>query len=177
MWVCGICLDCGIILLDLLTTELLIYGRPVHITLIARRSSKFAGTRFLKRGANCEVQQLPRQRGRIHSADRAAVMIEMTQDDHGGLIWPAASSLSMHECTVWVYGERREEYSADIRLSFFCLDCHSKRLDTVFTISCCCMCCQIIVLLFNIDPVFFPVAHSLTEPLSHNIWPKKQSYN
>ncbi|KAI3363733.1 hypothetical protein L3Q82_001349 [Scortum barcoo] len=34
--------------------ELLIYGRPVHITLIARRSSKFAGTRFLKRGANCE---------------------------------------------------------------------------------------------------------------------------
>ncbi|MEQ2256632.1 phosphatidylinositol-3,5-bisphosphate 5-phosphatase, partial [Ilyodon furcidens] len=33
---------------------LLIYGRPVHITLIARRSSKFAGTRFLKRGANCE---------------------------------------------------------------------------------------------------------------------------
>uniref|UniRef100_A0A668U9U3 SAC domain-containing protein n=1 Tax=Oreochromis aureus TaxID=47969 RepID=A0A668U9U3_OREAU len=36
------------------TKELLIYGRPVHITLIARRSSKFAGTRFLKRGANCE---------------------------------------------------------------------------------------------------------------------------
>uniref|UniRef100_A0A8P4K216 SAC domain-containing protein n=1 Tax=Dicentrarchus labrax TaxID=13489 RepID=A0A8P4K216_DICLA len=36
------------------TQELLIYGRPVHITLIARRSSKFAGTRFLKRGANCE---------------------------------------------------------------------------------------------------------------------------
>ncbi|KAJ8275233.1 hypothetical protein COCON_G00098580 [Conger conger] len=34
--------------------ELLIYGRPVHVTLIARRSSKFAGTRFLKRGANCE---------------------------------------------------------------------------------------------------------------------------
>ncbi|KAM7367885.1 hypothetical protein PAMP_014153 [Pampus punctatissimus] len=35
-------------------SKLLIYGRPVHITLIARRSSKFAGTRFLKRGANCE---------------------------------------------------------------------------------------------------------------------------
>lgn len=35
--------------------ELLIYGRPVYVTLIARRSSKFAGTRFLKRGANCEV--------------------------------------------------------------------------------------------------------------------------
>ncbi|XP_077566614.1 polyphosphoinositide phosphatase [Stigmatopora nigra] len=35
-------------------SKLLIYGRPVHVTLFARRSSKFAGTRFLKRGANCE---------------------------------------------------------------------------------------------------------------------------
>uniref|UniRef100_A0A8C6T3R1 FIG4 phosphoinositide 5-phosphatase n=1 Tax=Neogobius melanostomus TaxID=47308 RepID=A0A8C6T3R1_9GOBI len=35
-------------------SKLLIYGHPLHITLIARRSSKFAGTRFLKRGANCE---------------------------------------------------------------------------------------------------------------------------
>lgn len=70
------------------TTELLIYGRPVYITLIARRSSKFAGTRFLKRGANCEVQQLPRQQGRIDSGGRlrATRMIEMTHGDHGGLI-------------------------------------------------------------------------------------------
>ncbi|XP_026464505.1 polyphosphoinositide phosphatase-like [Ctenocephalides felis] len=29
-----------------------IFGRPVHIAIIARRSNKFAGTRFLKRGAN-----------------------------------------------------------------------------------------------------------------------------
>lgn len=29
-----------------------IFGRPVHICLIARRSTRFAGTRFLKRGAN-----------------------------------------------------------------------------------------------------------------------------
>lgn len=29
-----------------------IFGRPVYITLIARRSNKYAGTRFLKRGAN-----------------------------------------------------------------------------------------------------------------------------
>ncbi|XP_028647144.2 polyphosphoinositide phosphatase [Erpetoichthys calabaricus] len=35
-------------------SKLLIYGRPVYVTLIARRSSKFAGTRFLKRGANCK---------------------------------------------------------------------------------------------------------------------------
>ncbi|XP_045150542.1 polyphosphoinositide phosphatase [Echinops telfairi] len=35
-------------------SKLLIYGRPVYVSLIARRSSKFAGTRFLKRGANCE---------------------------------------------------------------------------------------------------------------------------
>ncbi|XP_039285340.1 polyphosphoinositide phosphatase [Nilaparvata lugens] len=31
-----------------------IFGRNVYITLIARRSSKYAGTRFLKRGANFE---------------------------------------------------------------------------------------------------------------------------
>lgn len=30
-----------------------IFGRPVHVCLIARRSTRFAGTRFLKRGANC----------------------------------------------------------------------------------------------------------------------------
>uniref|UniRef100_UPI00398E66EA polyphosphoinositide phosphatase n=1 Tax=Pristiophorus japonicus TaxID=55135 RepID=UPI00398E66EA len=35
-------------------SKMLIYGRPVYVTLIARRSCKFAGTRFLKRGANCE---------------------------------------------------------------------------------------------------------------------------
>uniref|UniRef100_A0A8B9FIR8 FIG4 phosphoinositide 5-phosphatase n=1 Tax=Amazona collaria TaxID=241587 RepID=A0A8B9FIR8_9PSIT len=35
-------------------SKLLIYGRPIYVTLIARRSSKFAGTRFLKRGADCE---------------------------------------------------------------------------------------------------------------------------
>lgn len=29
-----------------------VFGRPVYITLIARRSNKYAGTRFLKRGAN-----------------------------------------------------------------------------------------------------------------------------
>lgn len=29
-----------------------VYGLPIHLTLIARRSQKYAGTRFLKRGAN-----------------------------------------------------------------------------------------------------------------------------
>ncbi|CAH1712042.1 unnamed protein product [Aphis gossypii] len=29
-----------------------IFGRPIYITLIARRSNRYAGTRFLKRGAN-----------------------------------------------------------------------------------------------------------------------------
>lgn len=32
-----------------------IFGRPIYITLIARRSNKYAGTRFLKRGANINV--------------------------------------------------------------------------------------------------------------------------
>ena len=31
------------------------YGKSIYLTLIARRSNKFAGTRFLKRGANCDV--------------------------------------------------------------------------------------------------------------------------
>jgi len=31
-----------------------IYGKPVYVTLIARRSKNYAGTRFLKRGANFE---------------------------------------------------------------------------------------------------------------------------
>ncbi|XP_061427040.1 polyphosphoinositide phosphatase isoform X1 [Lethenteron reissneri] len=35
-------------------SKLVVYGRPVYITLIARRSARFAGTRFLKRGANSE---------------------------------------------------------------------------------------------------------------------------
>lgn len=32
-----------------------IFGRPIYITLIARRSNRYAGTRFLKRGANINV--------------------------------------------------------------------------------------------------------------------------
>lgn len=36
-------------------SNLCIYGRSVYVTIIARRSSKYAGTRFLKRGANFEV--------------------------------------------------------------------------------------------------------------------------
>nr|XP_037282009.1 polyphosphoinositide phosphatase-like [Rhipicephalus microplus] len=35
-------------------TNISVYGRPIYLTLIARRSQKFSGTRFLKRGANCE---------------------------------------------------------------------------------------------------------------------------
>ncbi|XP_078331315.1 polyphosphoinositide phosphatase-like [Crassostrea virginica] len=31
-----------------------VYGKSIYLTLIARRSNKFAGTRFLKRGANCD---------------------------------------------------------------------------------------------------------------------------
>jgi hypothetical protein len=35
--------------------ELAVTGRPVIVTLIARRSRHFAGARFLKRGANTQV--------------------------------------------------------------------------------------------------------------------------
>jgi hypothetical protein len=37
-------------------TNLSIYGRSVMITIIARRSNKYAGTRFHKRGANEKVR-------------------------------------------------------------------------------------------------------------------------
>ncbi len=36
-----------------------IFGRSVYVTLIARRSNKYAGTRFLKRGANSKVINNP----------------------------------------------------------------------------------------------------------------------
>ncbi|XP_041988138.1 polyphosphoinositide phosphatase [Aricia agestis] len=35
-------------------SNLNIFGRPVYLTLIARRSNRYAGTRFLKRGANVQ---------------------------------------------------------------------------------------------------------------------------
>lgn len=31
-----------------------VFGRSIYITVVARRSNRYAGTRFLKRGANCE---------------------------------------------------------------------------------------------------------------------------
>ena len=33
-----------------------VFGRSMYITIIARRSNKYAGTRFLKRGANFDVR-------------------------------------------------------------------------------------------------------------------------
>jgi hypothetical protein len=36
-------------------SNMCIYGRSVYVTILARRSNKYAGTRFLKRGANFEV--------------------------------------------------------------------------------------------------------------------------
>lgn len=33
-------------------SNICVFGKPIYLTLIARRSKKFAGTRFLKRGAN-----------------------------------------------------------------------------------------------------------------------------
>lgn len=33
-----------------------VVGKPVYLTLIARRSQYYAGTRFLKRGSNCKGQ-------------------------------------------------------------------------------------------------------------------------
>lgn len=36
-------------------SNICIYGRSIYVTVIARRSNKYAGTRFLKRGANFEV--------------------------------------------------------------------------------------------------------------------------
>jgi hypothetical protein len=35
--------------------DISVYGRPLYLTLIARRSNEYAGTRFLKRGSNDSV--------------------------------------------------------------------------------------------------------------------------
>lgn len=78
--------------------ELLIYGRPVHITLIARRSSKFAGTRFLKRGANCEVET-------SCGGNQGTLEWLMLLMVGGGFIWSVGSSSTMHEChSAWEEG-------------------------------------------------------------------------
>lgn len=105
--------------LHLPTAELLIYGRPVHITLIARRSSRFAGTRFLKRGANCEVQQFPGQQKQyvIETVLRAT---RMTQTDHRGLIPSSASFFRVHECLC---GWKKDLGENVVFCCFFLLDC------------------------------------------------------
>ena len=36
--------------------DISVFGRSIYLTMIARRSKEFAGTRFLKRGANDEVK-------------------------------------------------------------------------------------------------------------------------
>ena len=36
--------------------DISVFGRSIYLTMIARRSKEFAGTRFLKRGANDEVR-------------------------------------------------------------------------------------------------------------------------
>uniref|UniRef100_A0AC11B5I1 FIG4 phosphoinositide 5-phosphatase n=1 Tax=Ovis aries TaxID=9940 RepID=A0AC11B5I1_SHEEP len=59
-------------------SKLLIYGRPVYVTLIARRSSRFAGTRFLKRGANCEERE-KRKHERILSEELVAAVTYLNQ--------------------------------------------------------------------------------------------------
>ncbi|KAJ7401860.1 hypothetical protein BTVI_92220 [Pitangus sulphuratus] len=59
-------------------SELLIYGRPIYVTLIARRSSKFAGTRFLKRGSNSEERE-KRKHERILSEELVAAVSYLNQ--------------------------------------------------------------------------------------------------
>ena len=38
--------------------DISVFGRSIYLTMIARRSKEFAGTRFLKRGANDEVREV-----------------------------------------------------------------------------------------------------------------------
>ena len=37
--------------------DISVFGRPIYLTLIARRSKNFAGTRYLKRGINDDVRE------------------------------------------------------------------------------------------------------------------------
>lgn len=46
-----------IIFLHYESQDICVFGRPVLMTLVARRSAHYAGTRFLKRGANSEVSR------------------------------------------------------------------------------------------------------------------------
>jgi len=61
----GCCQTCGgfrgssrRIFLRCVVADISVFGRPIYLTMIARRSKEFAGTRFLKRGSNDEVCDL-----------------------------------------------------------------------------------------------------------------------
>ena len=46
------------IFLRCVVADISVFGRPIYLTMIARRSKEFAGTRFLKRGSNDEVRDI-----------------------------------------------------------------------------------------------------------------------
>jgi hypothetical protein len=59
-----------------------IYGSPILLTLVARRSNRYAGTRFLKRGANFKVPISRRSDLQLRSLKSQGRSIDLQQRSH-----------------------------------------------------------------------------------------------
>ena len=59
-----------------------VYGRAVYLTIISRRSNLFAGTRFLKRGANFKVKPFLISNPLMKKIVRKTTDIEKSQKDN-----------------------------------------------------------------------------------------------
>lgn len=58
-----------------------IFGRSMYVTIIARRSNKYAGTRFLKRGSNFDVSDRhPRTLRVTRRRHTRTLLIDITND-------------------------------------------------------------------------------------------------
>jgi len=50
----------------ILQYNLNVFCRSIYLTLICRRSQRFSGTRFLKRGGNCKVNFELKEKNNLH---------------------------------------------------------------------------------------------------------------
>ena len=76
-------------------TDISVFGRPIYLTMIARRSKEFAGTRFLKRGANDEVRECVegegaegKRKGRGKREGRVYLSLKLVSASHDNLRAP-----------------------------------------------------------------------------------------
>ena len=119
------------------------YGRSIYLTMIARRSKEFAGTRFLKRGANdeghvaneVEIEQIVLDAmSSLHANGRYTSFLQLrgsvpsfwSQDLAGMRPKPQITSESRHD-RVGVAWDRW--YKLAYTVQFICLDQGALRVN------------------------------------------------